>query len=57
MNWKFKTAVSKPSIDSLSKELKINEVLSRLLVQRGIDTFEKAKHIFTPKLEDLNDPI
>lgn len=57
MNWKFKTAASKSSIDSLSKELKINEVLSRLLVQRGIDTFDKAKHFFTPKLEDLHDPF
>ncbi len=57
MNWKFKTAVSKSSITSLSKELGINEVLSRLLVQRGIDSFDKAKHFFTPKLEDLHDPF
>ena len=32
-------------------------VLANLLVQRGIDTLEKAKKFFNPQLSDLHDPF
>ncbi len=36
--------------------LGINEVLCRILVQRGITTFDRAKNYFRPNLADLHDP-
>jgi single-stranded-DNA-specific exonuclease len=40
----------------LREALKINKTLCSILVQRGIDDFEKAKHYFRPQLSDLHDP-
>lgn len=49
-----------PSVDtfavkSLQDQLKIKESLCRLFVQRGLNTFEKAKEFFNPKIEQLHD--
>ncbi|MDE3253163.1 MAG: single-stranded-DNA-specific exonuclease RecJ, partial [Bacteroidota bacterium] len=41
---------------SLRDALKIHPVLCRILTQRGIDSFEKAKTFFRPRLSDLHDP-
>ena len=41
---------------SLYEALKVNKSLCAILVQRGIDTFEKAKHYFRPQLSDLHSP-
>lgn len=35
----------------------INMALCKILVQRGIDTFEKAKDYFRPQLSQLHDPF
>src|SRR5215216_5033092 len=43
--------------DSLFKELKIHPALCNMLVQRGIDTYEKAKKFFRPQLSELHDPF
>src|SRR6185312_13094208 len=43
-------------VESLQTMLRINEVLCRILVQRGIATFEAAKAFFRPNLSDLHDP-
>jgi single-stranded-DNA-specific exonuclease len=40
----------------LREALKINKTLCSILVQRGIDDFEKAKQYFRPQLSDLHDP-
>lgn len=46
--------------DALAKELqaslKIHPILCAILAQRGISTYEKAKHYFRPQLNDLHDP-
>lgn len=46
--------------DALAKELqaslKIHPILCAILAQRGICTYEKAKHYFRPQLNDLHDP-
>ena len=41
---------------SIQEALKVNKALCAMLVQRGIDTFEKAKHYFRPQLSDLHSP-
>lgn len=40
----------------LHQQLKVSKTICGILVQRGIDTFEKAKHYFRPQLSDLHDP-
>jgi len=44
------------AVNALQKSLNINSVLCKILVQRGIDTFDKAKQYFRPQLTDLHDP-
>ncbi len=44
------------AINSLINELKIHPVLCKMLVQRGYDTFEKAKEYFRPQITELYDP-
>lgn len=43
-------------ITSLRDALKINTVLCKILAQRGIDNFNKAKTYFRPQLSELHDP-
>ncbi len=40
----------------LQSSLKVNQVICQILVQRGIDNFEKAKQFFRPQLTDLHSP-
>ena len=42
---------------ALFKELRVHPVLCNILVQRGIDSFEKAKSFVRPSLTDLHDPF
>lgn len=43
-------------VNELQQALKISPVICRILVQRGIETFENAKNFFRPQLSDLHDP-
>lgn len=44
-------------VNALQQELKVHPVLCRLLVQRGIETYEQAKKFFRPELSALHDPF
>lgn len=41
----------------LTESLKINATLCKILVQRGVDDFEKSRTFFRPQLKDLHDPF
>ena len=41
---------------TLQEKLKINEVICKILVQRGFDTFDKARDFFRPQLSMLHNP-
>jgi single-stranded-DNA-specific exonuclease len=43
-------------VDALQKALNINAALCKILVQRDVDTFDKAKDYFRPQLSHLHDP-
>ncbi len=45
------------AVDHLAKELGIPRILSRILLQRGIDCFDKARTYFRPEVEELHDPF
>ena len=49
-------ADDKEQTDLLQKALNIHPVLCKILSQRGIDSFDKAKDFFRPQLTDLHDP-
>jgi single-stranded-DNA-specific exonuclease len=53
--WHIKTSDHEKA-KTLAETLKIHPVLCNILVQRGIQTYEQAKHFFRPQLSDLHDP-
>ena len=55
--WVVKPQGDRATVESLSTALGMPTVLTNLLVQRGIDTMEKAKKFFSPSLRDLHDPF
>ena len=54
--WKIIEADHK-KVAALKEALSISWPLCNILVQRGIDTFEKAKDYFRPQLSHLHDPF
>lgn len=44
-------------VDELQKQLNIHRVLCKLLVLRGVKTFEEARDFFRPSLDSLHDPF
>jgi len=57
MRWNVKSNPLSEKVTALSKALGVENTLAKLLVQRGIDSFEKAKHFFRPNLKDLHHPF
>ncbi len=55
--WVVKPQGNSQVVEHIASSLGIAPVLANLLVQRGIDTVEKAKRFFTPKLADLHNPF
>ena len=56
MRWTLKPKPSEDKIKNLAQALNVEDFVAQLLVQRGIETFEEAKHFFRPDLEHLHDP-
>lgn len=57
MRWIIKAKPEQHKIDALSQALNVNGLVALLLVQRGVDSYEKAKKFFRPQLSDLHDPF
>jgi len=55
--WVIKERADKGLIEELSKQLNIHPILANLLIQRGHDTFDKAKEFFRPTRSSLHDPF
>ncbi len=55
--WVVKPAVEQRHVRHLQEVLGTDEVLSTLLVQRDITTYDDAKSFFRPQLEHLHDPF
>lgn len=56
-NWKIRDKAEEGSVTALSKEINVNTTLANMLVNRGINTFQKAKDYFRPDLDKLHDPF
>jgi len=56
MRWKKKYDPDRVKVNKLTKELKVDSTIARLLVQRDIETFEQSKYFFRTNLKNLHDP-
>lgn len=56
MRWKLKPETNPQITSNLAKELSIDFTMAKLLVQRGIETYDEAKSFFRPNLSDLHNP-
>lgn len=57
MRWTLKPKPDPITTTALADKLGIGIPVARLLVQRGINSFEEAKKFFRPELKDLHDPF
>ncbi|MGJ8658311.1 MAG: single-stranded-DNA-specific exonuclease RecJ [Cellulophaga fucicola] len=57
MRWTIKPKPDAAKVAELQNALQVDEIVAKLLIQRGIDTFEEAKKFFRPQLSDLHDPF
>ena len=55
--WKIKPSPDAQKVFVLKKSLGVSKKICALLIDRGIDTFEKAKTFFRPQLSMLHDPF
>jgi single-stranded-DNA-specific exonuclease len=56
MRWTIKPKPSEEKVKNLARDLKVEEFVATLLVQRGIETFDQARQFFRPTLADLHNP-
>ncbi|MBT8318180.1 MAG: single-stranded-DNA-specific exonuclease RecJ [Lutibacter sp.] len=56
MRWKLKPETNPQITIKLAKELGVENTIAKLLVHRGIETYEQAKAFFRPNLTDLHNP-
>tara|TARA_B100000929_G_C15494449_1_gene415538 strand:- start:390 stop:2084 length:1695 start_codon:yes stop_codon:yes gene_type:complete len=57
MRWTLKPKPDSITVNALAEKLGIGVPVAKLLVQRGIKSFEEAKKFFRPDLNDLHDPF
>lgn len=55
--WIINTPPEETKIQELTKKINCSPVIANLLLQRGIDTVEKAQAFFNPSLNMLHDPF
>ncbi|RIA11045.1 exonuclease RecJ [Flavobacteriaceae bacterium MAR_2010_72] len=56
MRWTLKPNPETHRIDALKQALQVDDTVAKLLLQRGIETYDAAKTFFRPSLDDLHDP-
>ncbi len=57
MSWTFIPEPNPKKIAVLAKALQVDSTIAKILVQRGIETYEQAKAFFRPSLENLHNPF
>ena len=55
--WLQKLKPDSTLVDELATALNVDRKIASLLVQRGITTFDEAKHFFRPEFSDLHNPF
>jgi single-stranded-DNA-specific exonuclease len=57
MRWNPKSKPNSEKVQAIQSALQVDAIIAKLLVQRGIETFEQAKTFFRPTLADLHNPF
>ncbi len=57
MRWNIKPEPNSEKVTHLSKAINVEYVIAKLLVLRGVETYDEAKTFFRPKLTDLHNPF
>ena len=57
MRWTLKPNPEKEKVGRLSNDLSVDKTIAKILLQRGIETFDEAKKFFRPSLNDIHDPF
>jgi len=56
--WKINDDVNQKEVNELSSQLNnLDLILTSILLQRNIDSFDKAKSFFRPSLDEIHDPF
>jgi len=55
--WIFSEAIDEHVVAQLSSEINVNLTIAKILIQRKITDFSKAKEFFRPSLDQLHDPF
>ena len=55
--WIIKQDYDIEVVEKLAESLGVDKIIATLLVERGVTTFEEAKHFFRPSLDQLHDPF
>jgi single-stranded-DNA-specific exonuclease len=57
MRWNILPKSDSENSLEIAQALGVDDTIADLLLQRGITTFDEAKHFFRPSLDDLHDPF
>jgi single-stranded-DNA-specific exonuclease len=55
--WKQKSSTEQALVDVLTSELNAPALIAQMLVQRGVDSPDKVKKFFNPRIGDMHDPF
>lgn len=55
--WMIGEKADTATVEALGKAINVNATLANMLVNRGVDSFQKAKDFFRPDLDKLHDPF
>jgi single-stranded-DNA-specific exonuclease len=55
--WIISTISDEHAVQKLAQAISVSPTIARILVARGVKTFEQAKQFFRPSLADLHDPF
>ncbi|SMO34893.1 single-stranded-DNA-specific exonuclease RecJ [Fodinibius sediminis] len=55
--WVYSKPDNEQTVSALQQELGVPEMVAHLLALRGIDSYERAKSYFRPKLKDIHNPF
>lgn len=55
--WVVKPTPADDRVNRLSNAINISKPIARILCQRGIDSYDRAKEFFNPSLDQLIDPL
>ena len=55
--WKLSESSDSIIIDNLEKDLKVSNIIAKILANRNIKNYKEAKKFFRPQIEDLINPF